>query len=104
MQRIDFTKFRERYPRLTRVLLNKYFIVLLVFGIVFVFIGDQSLIYQIRQGHRKRAIEQEIRQSRANIEAYRRELNNMTNRDSLEHFAREQYHMHAPNEDVYVVK
>jgi cell division protein FtsB len=37
-------------------------------------------------------------------ENVQREIEILQNKDSLEHFAREQYFMHQPNEDIYLVE
>lgn len=54
----------------------------------------------------------EFRSQNASIEYYQREIDNMdmvltqreSNCDSLEKFAREQYHFAEPNEDVYILE
>ena len=51
-----------------------------------------------------RQTEQQIRATRADIEATQRKINWLRSTDSLEQFAREQYYMHEPGEDVYIVK
>lgn len=83
---------------------NKYVLTLLVFGIVFVFVGDQSLL---RRWHNARLLHQLEKQREVytrDIETIEQDLHALQQTDSLERFARETYFMHAPNEDVYVVK
>ena len=54
----------------------------------------------------------EIRRQEKQMEVYRREIEAMdkdinelrNNKDSLEKFAREQFHFAAPDEDVYLIK
>ena len=54
----------------------------------------------------------EIRRQEKQMEEYRREIEAMdkdinelkNNKDSLEKFAREQFHFAAPDEDVYLIK
>ena len=54
----------------------------------------------------------EIRRQEKQMEQYRREIEAMdkdinelkNNKDSLEKFAREQFHFAAPDEDVYLIK
>lgn len=97
----------ENHPFLNilrKYVLNKYVLVCLVFGVVFVFVGEQSLLKGIQRRRQIRQTEQQIRDTRADIEATQRTINWLRSTDSLEQFAREQYYMHAPGEDVYIVK
>lgn len=89
---------------LRKYVLNKYVLVCLVFGVVFVFVGEQSLLKGIQRRRQIRQTELQIRATRADIEATQRTINWLRSTDSLEQFAREQYYMHAPGEDVYIVK
>ena len=83
---------------------GKYVITLLLFLIVYLFVGDQSML---RFWHRHR----EIRHLEEQRELYRegtakaqREMEMLQNEDSLERYAREQYFMHNANEDIYLVE
>ena len=71
---------------------GKYVITLLVFLVVFLFIGDQSLIHFMRRGREIRHLEAQ------------REILLLQNPDSLEQYAREHYFMHTSNEDIYLVE
>ena len=104
MKLSDIQKYIADHPWLRKWVLNKYTITVLIFGVFFLFIGDQCLIRQIKRAHQARHLERQIEESRSNIANYQRQLDALANPDSLERFAREQYHMHAPNEEVYVVE
>lgn len=93
-----------KHPWLGKWVLNKYTITCLVFGVFFLFVGDQCVFKQIKRARQAHRLEQQIKESRQNIATYERELNVLSNPDSLERYAREHYHMHAPGEDVYIVK
>lgn len=84
--------------------LNKYVITLLVAAVVFLVIGEQSVIRQIHRGHQIHQIERQIAEMEADIDYSRRTLDVLQNTDSLERFARETYYMHKAGEDVFVVK
>lgn len=104
---MDFSDIRtyiDEHPWLGRWVLNKYVIATVVFSVIFLFVGDQCLIKQIQRARQMRGLQQQIEQSRENIDTYQHALDYLANPDSLERYAREQYHMHAPNEEVYVVK
>lgn len=87
-----------------KYVLNKYVLVCVIFGVVFVFVGEQSILKGIQRRRQIRQTEQQIRAIRADIEATQRKINWLRSTDSLEQFAREEYYMHAPGEDVYIVK
>ena len=95
----------SRFLHLIRkYVLNKYVLVCVIFGVVFVFVGEQSILKGIQRRRQIRQTEQQIRAIRADIEATQRKINWLRSTDSLEQFAREEYYMHAPGEDVYIVK
>ena len=100
----DIQSYIADHPWLDRWVLNKYTITCLIFGIFFLFVGDQCLVKQIQRTRQAHHLQQQIQLSRENIATYQRELDYLANPDSLERYAREHYHMHAPNEDVYVVR
>ena len=83
---------------------GKYVITLLVFLIVFLFIGDQSLTHFIRRGREIRHLEEQRDTYRSAAEQAEREIQTLNHPDSLERYAREQYFMHTPNEDIYLVE
>ncbi len=83
---------------------GKYAITLIAFLVVFLFVGDQSLI---RFFHRHREIKQLEEQRdlyRSETEKAQREIQMLQNTDSLERYAREHYYMHTPEEDIYLVE
>ena len=83
---------------------GKYVITLLVFLIVYLFIGDQSIIQFVRRGREVRQMEQQRDTYREGADKAQRELQTLHHPDSLEQYAREQYYMHTPNEDIYLVE
>ena len=85
-------------------LINKYAITLYVFAVLFIFIGDQSLINQISRRLEIRKTKREIEQIKTETAEANNLLHSLDNQDSLERFAREQYKMHAENEDVYLIE
>ena len=83
--------------------LNKYVITTAVFAVVMLFIGEQSIAHRLRQRITIRQIEEQRDDYRAKITQQRAEIQMLQHTDSLERFAREQYLMHADNEDVYLI-
>lgn len=81
----------------------KYIITVLVFLIVFLFVGEQSVVHFIRRQREIRHLEEQRDMYRSATEKAQREILLLQNADSLERFAREQYYMHTPNEDIYLI-
>ena len=82
---------------------GKYIITILVFGVIYVFVGDQSMIRFVQRGREIRHLEEQRDRYMEETEKVRREIQSLTHSDSLERFAREQYNMHNANEDIYLV-
>ena len=107
MAKITFSAIQayiSKHPWMGKWVVNKYTITTLLFGVFFLFVGDQCIVKQVKRVRQERHLQRQIKESRRNIATYERELQTLSNPDSLERYAREHYHMHAPNEDVYIVK
>lgn len=105
-----FTKIGEKirlwkqHP-VGKVLLNKYFLVGLIF-VVWICFFDTNNVGQMFRSRRT------LRSQRQQIEFYQQEIDKMnrkleqlkSERDSLEKFAREEYFYHLDGEDVFVIK
>lgn len=83
---------------------NEYVITCLVFAIVYLFVGQQSIIRDIRRAHQIREAESELAKIERDTKTAKNNMEVLSMTDSLERYAREQYYMHADNEDVYVIK
>lgn len=90
--------------KVQKVLLNKYAITLFIFAVLFIFIGEQSLINQFSRSLEIRETKQNIQRIQIETLQQERTLRSLDNPDSLERFAREQYNMHAAGEEVYIVE
>jgi len=87
-----------------KVLINKYAIVVVVFAVIMIFIGDHSLIQFCKRAKKINDIEEQIQQTNQQIQQTQRTMQMLDNTDSLERFARENYMMHTDKEDVYLVE
>jgi len=84
--------------------INKYCVAILVFLVVTFGIGDSSLQKRV-------AYNQDISHLRSEIEYYKKlkeenteKLNSLkSDNESLERYAREQFHMKKPNEDLFII-
>ena len=95
---------KQVWQNLRKRLLNKYVIVLGVFAIIFLFVGEQSIINQIARKRQIRLTQREIEQTLQQSREAESLLRSLEHPDSLEKFAREQYNMHTDNEVVYIVE
>jgi len=82
---------------------GKYVLTILLFLVIFLFIGDQSLIRSIRRHREIRQMEQQRDMYREATEQAQREIQMLHNRDSLERYAREQYYMHNEGEEIFLI-
>lgn len=90
--------------RMGNILINKYVIVIAIFAVLFIFVGDHSLIQFVKRATKIRSMEQQIQQTNHEIKEAEHTLQMLENTDSLERFAREKYFMHTDKEDVYLVE
>ncbi|MCQ2313416.1 MAG: septum formation initiator family protein [Paludibacteraceae bacterium] len=83
--------------------MNKYVIVVLVFVVIYAFVGDQSLVHRIHRSFQIHRLERSIEKYEKGKQEAQRELEGLQNPDSLSRYAREHYYMHEKTEDVYIV-
>lgn len=89
--------------KLRKIFVNKYAITLYLFAIIYLFIGNQSLVKRIAKAREIREIKQEILLINQQTKEVENMLNSLDIKDSLEHYAREHYQMHEDGEVVYLV-
>jgi len=101
MQQPDWEKiwlFARKY------LINKYVLTIAIFATVLTFCGEQSVLNRIQRAHEISEKEEELKEYREGIRRANDQIDRLNeSTENLERFAREQYHMHADNEDVYIV-
>ena len=83
---------------------GKYVFTIVAFLVVFLFIGDQSLIQFVRRGREIRHMEEQRDMYREEANKAQRQIQTLNQPDSLEQYAREQYFMHTSSEDIYLVE
>lgn len=91
------------WNKIWNIVKNKYVATSLIFVVLFIFL-DQNNIFVISRLHREvRHLRQEERnEQRAIIADSIHAINLINNIDTIERFAREEYLMKRPNEDVFV--
>ncbi len=93
----------EKYPFL-KLFGNRYFVVLLFFGIWILFLDDASYLQH-------RILNKEIKTLESNRKYYQDEIQNdqkqikeLNNIEKVEQYAREKYYMKKANEDIYIIE
>ena len=85
--------------------INAYWLVTIVFFAMTFVMGDSSLYKRYTYDEKIRSLEKEIKHYQKEIEINSKKLNDLhTDKEGLERFAREEYFMKKPNEDVYIIK
>ena len=85
--------------------INAYWLVTIVFFALTFVMGDSSLYKRYTYDGKIRSLEKEIKHYQKEIEINSKKLNDLhTDKEGLERFAREEYFMKKPNEDVYIIK
>lgn len=85
--------------------INAYWLVTIVFFALTFVMGDSRLYKRYTYDEKIRSLEKEIKHYQKEIEINSKKLNDLhTDKEGLERFAREEYFMKKPNEDVYIIK
>ena len=89
---------------LRKYVINKYVITLLIFAVIFIFVGEQSIVKDMQRNYKVRQTERAIQETKQAIEKAQHQINILERTDSLERYGREHYLMHKDNEDIYLVE
>jgi cell division protein FtsB len=97
------SSWSQFWSKAGKCLLNKYVIVLSVAAVVFLFVGEQSLVNRVRRASEISRMEEQLAQKKQEMQQCQQALRTMGSTDSLERYAREHYYMHTADEEVYLV-
>ena len=99
------TAFEKTGKRLRKIFLNKYLIVLFVFGVFVTFFDEHSLIHRWQSHQRINRMEKELEFYKEEIKTTKQKKIELQSSDAnLEKFAREHYYMNRKSEDVFIIK
>ncbi|MCU0459533.1 MAG: hypothetical protein MUE37_10660 [Bacteroidales bacterium] len=100
-QRFTLAALLERMPPWMK---NKYILTILVFLVWIILLDPNNLISRVREIKTRNRLQQEKEYYMARIEEDRRKLNELrTSNENLEKYAREQYRMKRPDEDLFII-
>ena len=92
------------WQRLAKAALTKYVVVLLIAGVWMVCFDRYNLLSQYRMEQQIKRLKQDEAHYRHAIQSVNYESDRVfSDREELERFARENYYMRRPGEDVFVV-
>lgn len=96
-----YFKFSDKIPAIFR---NKYLITILLFLIWIILLDSNNLLSRLRDMRELRKLKNDREYYINKIEEESRKLRELkTDNNNLEKFAREQYRMKRPDEDLYIV-
>ena len=88
-----------------RIILNNYVVTLVGFFIFLIFFDNHNLISRWETSRKINSMEKEIKFYQSEIDKNKAKMNEMqTSDESLEKYAREQYHLKKDSEDVFIIK
>ncbi len=94
-------KYADRIPPVLR---NKYILTVIIFLIWIIFLDSDNIISRINDIRNINRLKKDREYYLKRIETDRLKLDELkTDSKNLEKFAREQYHMKRPDEDLYIV-
>ena len=84
---------------------NKYYLTAIIFVVVTFFIGDSTLLRRYEYDKQINELENEIDKYKKEVAGNRQKMEALkSDNESLERFAREQYLMTKPNEELFIIK
>ncbi len=93
--------FIEKVPPFFR---NKYILTIIIFLVWILLFDSNNLIARFKDMHELHKLRTDKEYYTKRIEADRQKLHELkTDNKNLEKFAREQYHMKKPDEDLYII-
>jgi cell division protein DivIC len=93
--------FIEKVPSLFR---NKYILTIIIFLVWILLFDSNNLIARFKDMNELHKLRTDKEYYTKRIEADRQKLHELkTDNKNLEKFAREQYHMKKPDEDLYII-
>ena len=96
---------QKPWKLIKRIFLNKYLLVLTVFGVFFTFFDEHNLISRWNTSRKVAALEQEVSTYKQKIENDKKILSElMLSDENIEKYAREKYLMKQDNEDIFIIK
>jgi cell division protein FtsB len=97
--------FNKIFSAIKAVVLNKYIIVLVTFGIYITFFDQHNLINRWESNRKIKELNEEYKYYEGEIDKNKKELQRLQNDNQyLEKYAREKYLMRNKGEEIFIIK
>ncbi len=94
----------KRQPRIVKMLKNKYFIAFMIFLVWLTFFDENNLVAHRRNKKRLATLKEQQITFKARIASDKQKIEELrSGQENLEKYAREQFFMAKPDEDVFVI-
>ncbi|MFV0392308.1 MAG: septum formation initiator family protein [Paludibacteraceae bacterium] len=88
-----------------KILFNKYFLTIVIFAVIVIFFGNNSLRNRWKTGKDIKSLNKEINFYQNEIQSNKQKMNDMQSGDeNLERYAREKYYLKKDSEDLFIIK
>lgn len=100
-QRFSYKSLLEKMPAWMK---NRYVLTVLVFLLWIILLDPNNMISRVREARNRNRLLREKEYYMGRIDEDRRKLNELrTSNENLEKYAREQYRMKRPDEDLFII-
>lgn len=87
-----------------RIFVNKYLLTLVAFAVWLSFFDANSLLLRLKVAQQNAALAKEISYYRQALETDQAQIDKLSTTEALETFARENYLMKKPNEEIFIFR
>lgn len=95
---------RPNLQKILAVVLNKFLLTLIIFGVWLLVFDQHNLIDRFKARRHLNQLKKDTAYYRAKVQEDQKSIDLLeTNNQNLEKFARERYRMKAPDEDVFII-
>jgi len=99
------TVFYKIFSAIKAIVLNKYIIVLVTFGVYITFFDQHNLINRWQSNRKIKELKEEYKYYEGEIDKNKKELQRLQYDDEyLEKYAREKYLMRNKGEEIFIIK
>lgn len=99
---MTFKEFKNK--RLTKLIVNRYVLILITFIVWMVFFDENSWINHREFNIEINKLNKEKEYYNSQIDGDKELINKLDDKEELEKFAREEYKMKKENEDIYLIE
>lgn len=99
---MTFKEFKNK--RITKLIINRYVLILITFIVWMVFFDENSWINHNEFNNEINKLKKEKEYYKSQIDEDKELINKLDDKEELEKFAREEYKMKKENEEIYIIE